>query len=88
MLPPSFDYAAPKTLSEAIEILRSRGEGAKIIAGGQSLIPLLKLRLAAPTLVVDIGRVSGLEYVRESEGSLRLGALTRMADVEASPLLR
>ena len=88
MLPPSFDYAAPKTLSEAIELLQSRGEGAKIMAGGQSLIPLLKLRLAAPTLVVDIGRISGLEYVRESEGSLRLGALTRMADVEASPLLR
>jgi carbon-monoxide dehydrogenase medium subunit len=88
LLPPTFDYAAPSSLSEAIELLRTHGEGAKIIAGGQSLIPLLKLRLAAPTLLVDIGRIPGLEYVRESDGFLRLGALTRMADVEASELLR
>jgi aerobic carbon-monoxide dehydrogenase medium subunit len=88
LLPPRFDYAAPSSLSEAIDLLRTHGEGAKIIAGGQSLIPLLKLRLAAPTLLVDIGRIPGLEYVRESDGFLRLGALTRMADVEASELLR
>lgn len=88
MLPPTFDYVAPKSLSEAIDLLKSRGEGAKIIAGGQSLIPLLKLRLAAPTLLVDIGRLPDLEYVRESDGFLRLGALTRMADVESSELLR
>ncbi len=88
MLPPTFDYVAPSSLSEAVDLLKSRGEGAKIIAGGQSLIPLLKLRLAAPTLLVDIGRIPGLEYVRESDGFLRLGALTRMADVEASELLR
>lgn len=87
MLPPTFDYAAPKTLPEAVELLKSRGEGAKVIAGGQSLIPLLKLRLAAPSLLVDIGRIPGLEYIRESGGFLRMGALTRMADVEASPLL-
>ena len=87
LLPPAFDYAAPKTLPEAIDLLRSRGEGAKIIAGGQSLIPLLKLRLAAPSVLVDIGRIPGLEYIRESEGFLRMGALTRMADMEASPLL-
>ncbi len=88
MLPPTFDYVAPSSLSEAVDLLKSRGEGAKIIAGGQSLIPLLKLRLAAPTLLVDIGRIPGLEYVHESDGFLRLGALTRMADVEASELLR
>ena len=87
LLPPTFDYAAPKTLPEAIDLLKSRGEGAKIIAGGQSLIPLLKLRLAAPSTLIDIGRIPGLEYIRESEGFLRMGALTRMADVEASPLL-
>jgi aerobic carbon-monoxide dehydrogenase medium subunit len=88
LLPPAFDYTAPKSLPEAIDLLKSRGEGAKVIAGGQSLIPLLKLRLAAPTVLVDIGRIPGLEYIRESEGFLRLGALTRMADIEASPLLR
>jgi len=87
LLPPAFDYAAPRSLSEAVDLLKSRGEGAKVIAGGQSLIPLLKLRLAAPSLLVDIGRIPGLEYIRESEGFLRMGALTRMADVEASPLL-
>ncbi len=88
MLPPRFDYAAPATLSEAIELLKTKGEGAKVIAGGQSLIPLMKLRLAAPALLVDIGRIPGLDYVRESDGFLRIGALTRMVDVEGSELLR
>ncbi len=88
MLPPTFDYSAPKSLSEAVELLRSRGEGAQIIAGGQSLIPLLKLRLASPTLLVDIGRIPGLEYIQESDGFLRLGAMTRIADLEGSELLR
>ncbi len=88
LLPPRFDYVAPSSLSEAIDLLKSRGEGAKIIAGGQSLIPLLKLRLAAPTLLVDIGRIPGLDYISESDGLLKLGALTRMADVEASELLK
>lgn len=87
MLPPAFDYATPKSLPEAIELLKSRGEGAKVVAGGQSLIPLLKLRLAAPSILVDIGRIPGLEYIKESEGFLRFGALTRMADVESSPLV-
>ena len=87
LLPPAFDYAAPKTLAEAIDLLKRGGDGAKVIAGGQSLVPLLKLRLAAPTLLVDIGRMPGLEYVRESKGFLRLGAMTRMADLEDSELL-
>ncbi len=88
LLPPSFDYSAPRTLSEAIGLLQSKGEGAKVIAGGQSLIPLLKLRLASPTHVIDINRIPGLEYIGESGGFLRIGALTRMADVEASDLLK
>jgi carbon-monoxide dehydrogenase medium subunit len=88
LLPPAFDYAAPSSLSEAIDLLKKGGEGAKIIAGGQSFIPLLKLRLAAPTLLVDIGRIPGLEYIRESDGFLRIGALTRTADLEASELVR
>ena len=88
MLPPRFDYVAPKTLQEAIGLLKSGGEGSKVIAGGQSLIPLLKLRLAAPAVLVDIGRIPGLDYIRESDGFLRLGAMTRMADVESSELLK
>lgn len=87
MLPPAFDYVAPQNLPEAIELLKGR-EGAKVIAGGQSLIPLLKLRLAAPTILVDIGRLPDLEYIRESGGFLRIGALTRISDVEVSELLR
>ena len=88
MLPPKFDYIAPGSLSEAIDLLKSRGEGAKVIAGGQSLIPLLKLRLASPTVLVDIGRIPGLDYIRESDGSLRIGAMTTMADVAGSELMR
>lgn len=87
MLPPGFDYAAPTSLADAIDLLRSHGEGAKVIAGGQSLVPLLKLRLASPTLLVDIGRIPGLEYIRESGGFLRMGAMTRVAEVAASALL-
>jgi aerobic carbon-monoxide dehydrogenase medium subunit len=88
LIPPSFDYIAPRSLSEAVEVLRSRGEGAKVLAGGQSLIPLLKLRFASPTILVDINRIPGLEYVKESGGQLRIGALTRVADLEASDLLK
>lgn len=88
MIPTAFDYAAPTSLTEALRLLKDGGEGAKVVAGGQSLIPLLKLRLTSPTLLVDINRIPGLEYIRESGGLLRLGALTRMADVEASDLLR
>lgn len=88
MLPPSLEYVAPKTVTEAVEILRSRGEGAKVLAGGQSLIPLLKLRLASPSILVDINRIQGLDYIKESDGFLRLGALTRVADLEASQLVK
>lgn len=88
MLPLSFDYEAPKSVQEAIQLLRTRGEGAKVIAGGQSLIPLLKLRLASPAVLVDINRIEGLDYIRESAGRLRIGALTRMAEIETSDLVR
>ena len=88
LIPARFDYSAPKSLQEAVELLGRGGEGAKVIAGGQSLIPLLKLRLASPTLLVDINRIQGLDYIRESGGQLRIGALTRIADVEASDLIR
>ncbi len=88
MIPSSFDYVSPKSLKEAVGLLESKGEGAKIIAGGQSLIPLMKLRLASPSVLIDLGRIPGLNYLREEAGALRIGAMTRMSDVAASEMLR
>lgn len=86
MLPCSFDYVAPSSLDEAVEALAGDPE-ARILAGGQSLIPLLKLRLARPSRLVDLGRLDELRYVREEDGALGIGGLTLHADVAASPLL-
>jgi carbon-monoxide dehydrogenase medium subunit len=82
MLPAAFDYRAPTTLVEAVEILHQRGDDAKVMAGGQSLIPLLKLRFAQPALVVDIGRLPNLAGVELRDGHIRIGTLTRHVDVE------
>ncbi|MBI4465689.1 MAG: xanthine dehydrogenase family protein subunit M [Acidobacteria bacterium] len=87
MFPPNFDYVCPATLSEAVRLLSEHGEAAKILAGGQSLIPLLKLRLASPKLVVDIGRLRELQEIRESNGNLDIGSLVRHAEIERSELL-
>ena len=88
MIPGSFDYFAPGTLPEAIALLREHGEEAKILAGGHSLIPLMKLRLAQPACLIDINRIGGLAYIKEEGGYLRIGALTREADLDASELIR
>jgi carbon-monoxide dehydrogenase medium subunit len=88
MIPPSFDYHAPKTLPDALKLLGQYGDEAKILSGGQSLLPLLKLRLAAPGHVVDIGRIPGLDYIKEDGGFLKIGALVREAELEASDLVR
>ena len=88
MFPAAVDYRAPTTLEEALGILAEHGDDAKVLAGGQSLIPLLKLRLAAPTLLVDIGNIPGLEGIGRDNGTLHIGARTRHADVEAAPGLR
>jgi aerobic carbon-monoxide dehydrogenase medium subunit len=89
MYPSRFSYEAPRTLGEAIQLLHDGGVDAKVLAGGQSLVPLMKLRFAAPTLVVDINNVPGLAYHQaEADGTLRIGALTRHADLEHSDLLR
>ncbi|HSF02160.1 MAG TPA: xanthine dehydrogenase family protein subunit M [Solirubrobacterales bacterium] len=88
MIPPPFDYHSPKTLPEALELLGRFGEEAKVLSGGQSLLPLLKLRLAQPAHVVDIGRIPGLDYIKEEGGMLRIGALVREAALEASSLVR
>ncbi|HKW60311.1 MAG TPA: xanthine dehydrogenase family protein subunit M [Candidatus Dormibacteraeota bacterium] len=84
MFPAAFDYRAPTSLDEALAILRQHGDAAKVMAGGQSLIPLLKLRFSRPELVVDIAHVSGLNTVKRDDGHLAVGALVRHVDVERS----
>jgi carbon-monoxide dehydrogenase medium subunit len=84
MKPPRFEYAAPRTLDEALGLLDQHGEGAKVLAGGQSLIPLLNFRLAHPAMLVDINRVADLAYVRPHDGGVAIGALTRQHAVERS----
>ena len=87
MIPASFDYHSPKTLSEAFALLAQYGDEAKVLSGGQSLMPLLKLRLGAAGHLVDIGRIPGLEYIREEGGFLRIGGRTREAALERSELI-
>src|SRR2546430_16303783 len=88
MFPAAFAYRSPVSLDEALRLLAENGDEAKVMAGGQSLIPLLKLRLAAPSMVVDIGRVPGLVGIEAERGGLRIGARTRHADVERDGALR
>ena len=83
MIPPEFDYVAPDTLDEALSALRGT-EDAKILAGGHSLLPLMKLRLAAPELLVDIRKVPGLRGLQRDNGQWRIGALTRHADIQGN----
>lgn len=86
MIPPTFDYLAPKTLSDAVKALGGN-ENAKVLAGGQSLIPLMRFRLAGPTLLVDLNSVEGLSYIEEKDGWLKIGAMTRQSDVEFSDVV-
>ncbi len=88
MKPPRFEYFAPRTLDEALTLLAARGDGAKILAGGQSLIPLLNFRLAHPEALIDINRIADLAYVRADNGGLAIGALTRQHAVERSEMVR
>jgi carbon-monoxide dehydrogenase medium subunit len=84
MIPAQFDYAAPESLEEAINTLADGGEDAKLLAGGHSLIPLMKLRLAAPALLVDLRKVPGLHGVSRTDGTWRIGAMTPHAELEHS----
>jgi carbon-monoxide dehydrogenase medium subunit len=88
MIPQSFEYLCPDTIPEAIALLQVHGQGAKILSGGQSLIPMMKVRLARPEYLIDISRISGLHYIKEEGGFLRIGGLTREAELEASDLIR
>ena len=88
MKPAAFDYRCPDSLDEALHILADAGEGAKVLAGGQSLLPMLNLRIVRPRLVVDIGRLLELDYLRRAaDGGLCIGALTRHRMLESSPLV-
>ena len=82
MIPAEFDYTAPETLDDAIKALTDGGEDAKLLAGGHSLLPLMKLRLAAPSLLVDLRKVPGLHGVQREDGTWRIGALTAHAELE------
>ena len=85
MIAQAFDYTAPKTLDEALALLAG---GAKPLAGGMSLIPMMKLRLAAPERLVDLGKLKDLSYIREQGGAIHVGAMTTHFDVETSALVR
>jgi len=88
MIPPVFDYHAPSTLDEAIALLQEHGYDAKILSGGHSLLPMMKLRLAEPEHVIDINGIPGLAYVREEAGMIKIGGLTREVEVETSELIK
>jgi aerobic carbon-monoxide dehydrogenase medium subunit len=88
MLPRSFEYACPETVEDAIALLGEHGENAKLLAGGQSLIPLMKLRLASPKVLVDLNRIPELNGIRDEANGVRIGAMTRHRDVERSSVLR
>lgn len=87
MIPAEFDYAAPESLEEAISLLAVGGEETKILAGGHSLLPLMKYRLATPEMLVDIRKVPGLNGVQRENGSFRIGAMTTHATLQTSPEL-
>ena len=88
MIPRSFEYFSPRILDEALSLLQKLGSDAKLLSGGQSLIPMMKLRLVSPQYIVDINRIPGLDYISESGGQLRIGALAREYQLETSDLVR
>jgi carbon-monoxide dehydrogenase medium subunit len=88
MYPVSFDYLKPNSVSEAIALLRQHGDDAKLLAGGQSLVPMMKLRVARPRFLIDIHRIDELDYIREDSGQIRIGAMTRHIQIEESAVIR
>ena len=88
MIPPSFEYLAPKTILDAVALLQKHGDEAKILAGGHSLIPAMRLRLAEPGYLIDISGIGGLDYIQEESGQLRIGAMTCEAALEESEIVQ
>ena len=88
MIPPSFEYLAPKTIPDAVALLQKHGDEAKILAGGHSLIPAMRLRLAEPGYLIDISGIGGLDYIQEESGQLRIGAMTCEAALEESEIVQ
>lgn len=88
MIPRSFEYFSPRTLDEAIDLLQKLGPDAKLLSGGQSLIPMMKLRMVSPQHIVDINRIPGLDYISESDGHLKIGALAREHQLETSEVIK
>ena len=88
MIPLAFDYEVAESVDHAVELLGQHGEDAKLLAGGHSLLPIMKLRLAAPSVLVDLGRIEELKYVRDEGDHLAIGAMTRHTEVEHDQLLQ
>ena len=88
MIPGKFEYLVPSTVGEAVQMLEEHGYDAKILAGGQSLIPAMRFRLALPEILIDINRIEGLSYIRKVNGHLAIGAMTRESDLEESDLVK
>lgn len=88
MIPGTFDYLVARDVDDAVALLDRHGGDAKILAGGQSLIPLMRFRIAGPSVLIDINRINNLEYIQETDGTLHIGALTREAELDNSPLIR
>ena len=88
MIPGTFDYLVARNVDEAVALLDRHGGDAKILAGGQSLIPLMRFRIAGPSVLIDINRIDSLEYIQETDGVLHIGALTREAELDYSPMIR
>ncbi len=87
MIPAPFEYHAPRSLDDALRLVERHGDEAKLLAGGHSLLPLMKLRLASPRFVIDLGKIRGLSYIRAENGQISIGAMTTHALVESSALL-
>jgi carbon-monoxide dehydrogenase medium subunit len=87
MIPAAFEYHAPRSLDDALRLVERHGDEAKLLAGGHSLLPLMKLRLASPRFIIDLGKIRGLSYIRAEDGQISIGAMTTHALVESSTLL-
>ena len=88
MIPAAFEYKRATSAAEAISLISQYGDEAKFLAGGHSLLPLMKLRLAQPTMLIDIGRINDLSYIKDAGDYIAIGALTRHMDIETSELLK